>query len=75
MNKLGKEATDEDGNRTEDNDELKMLRFSYHRTAFDVDIDELDEHPWRMPHTDISDFFNYGFSETTWRVCMFVNEM
>jgi hypothetical protein len=48
---------------------LKPLRFSYHRTAFDVDISELDETPWREHHTDISDYFNYGFSETTWNVC------
>lgn len=47
---------------------LKPLRFSYHRTAFDVDIDELDETPWREHHTDISDYFNYGFNETTWNV-------
>ena len=70
MGKLGKDATEDGGsaNGPEQADDLKKLRFSYHRTAFDVDIDELDEHPWRMPHVDITDYFNYGFSEPTWRV-------
>lgn len=47
-------------------DELKPLQFGYFRTAFDVNIEELDEHPWRQPYTDISDYFNYGFNEATW---------
>ena len=51
-------------------DELRDLRFTYHRTAFDIDIDELDEHTWRLPHTDVSDYFNYGFNEPTWRVSL-----
>lgn len=35
----------------------------------DVDIDaDLAEHskPWRLPGTDQTDFFNYGFDEYTW---------
>jgi hypothetical protein len=28
------------------NEELKKLRFSGSRTAFDIDIDALEEHPW-----------------------------
>lgn len=35
----------------------------------DVDIDaDLAEHtkPWRLPGTDQTDFFNYGFDEFTW---------
>jgi len=28
--------------------ELKSMRFSYRLTAFDIDIDELEEHPWRQ---------------------------
>jgi pre-mRNA 3'-end-processing factor FIP1 len=46
---------------------LLNVKFSYHRTAFDVDIDALEEKPWRNPGVDISDFFNYGFTEATWR--------
>lgn len=36
-------------------------------TAVDIDAD-LAEHskPWRLPGTDQTDFFNYGFDEYTW---------
>eukprot|EP00607_Mallomonas_marina_P007552 CAMPEP_0182419728 /NCGR_PEP_ID=MMETSP1167-20130531/4115_1 /TAXON_ID=2988 /ORGANISM="Mallomonas Sp, Strain CCMP3275" /LENGTH=289 /DNA_ID=CAMNT_0024594799 /DNA_START=93 /DNA_END=962 /DNA_ORIENTATION=+ len=47
-------------------DDIKSMQFGYHRTAFDINIDELEEQPWRLPHTDISDYFNYGFTEATW---------
>jgi pre-mRNA 3'-end-processing factor FIP1 len=53
------------------NEELKRLRFSHHRTAFDVDIDSLDTQPWRNKNSDISDYFNYGFNEKTWQVIHF----
>jgi Fip1 motif len=49
-------------------DETKRLRFSHHRTAFDVDIENLESHPWRNKNVDLSDYFNYGFSEATWQV-------
>ena len=53
-------------------EELKPYRFNYHRTAFDVDINELEDTPWRHSNVDISDYFNYGFNEATWMVyvCM-----
>jgi hypothetical protein len=50
------------------NEELKKLRYSHHRTAFDVDIDALEAQPWRNKNADISDYFNYGFTEKTWQV-------
>ena len=49
-------------------DETKRLRFTHHRTAFDVDIENLESHPWRNKNVDLSDYFNYGFSEVTWQV-------
>lgn len=30
-------------------------------------IDSLDDKPWRKPGADITDYFNYGFNEDTWR--------
>jgi hypothetical protein len=62
---------DEEHGKADDkaHDELSTLRFNYHRTAFDIDLDELEEHSWRLPHTDVSDYFNFGFNEPTWRVC------
>ena len=47
-------------------EEIKKLRFSHHRTAFDVDIDLLETHPWRLRNVDLSDYFNYGFTEAQW---------
>jgi pre-mRNA 3'-end-processing factor FIP1 len=31
----------------------------------DADFPE-DDKPWRLPGTDLSDYFNYGFDEFTW---------
>ena len=33
-----------------------------------IDIDSLTEKPWRKPEVDLSDYFNYGFNEDTWRL-------
>ncbi|CAM9326449.1 unnamed protein product [Sphacelaria rigidula] len=38
------------------------------KSAFDVDIDGMEEQPWRHPGVDVADFFNYGFTEESWRV-------
>lgn len=48
--------------------ELKHLRFSHFKTAFDVDIDSLSSHGWRSKNADLTDYFNYGFNEKTWMV-------
>ncbi|KAK9248376.1 Fip1 motif-domain-containing protein [Lipomyces tetrasporus] len=31
-----------------------------------VDLDALEEKPWRKPGADITDYFNYGFDEFSW---------
>jgi len=36
-------------------------------TIYDIDIDQLEEKPWRSTDADITDWFNYGFTEDTWR--------
>ncbi|KAI7865939.1 Fip1 motif-domain-containing protein [Spinellus fusiger] len=37
----------------------------------EVDLDSVEDKPWRKPGADITDFFNYGFNEVTWRAyCM-----
>ena len=33
-----------------------------------VDIDTLEEKPWRNAGADLTDYFNYGFTEDTWRL-------
>lgn len=55
-------------NAVDTEDELKKLRFLRHATAFDVDVDALDDHPWRSKTVDLLDYFNYGFNERTWLV-------
>ena len=36
------------------------------QTAVEVDLENLEEKPWRKPGADITDYFNYGFTEDTW---------
>ncbi|XP_067274565.1 pre-mRNA 3'-end-processing factor FIP1 isoform X2 [Pseudorasbora parva] len=33
-----------------------------------VDVESFEEKPWRKPGADLSDYFNYGFNEDTWKV-------
>jgi len=35
--------------------------------SHEFNLDSLDDKPWRKPGADITDFFNYGFTEDTWR--------
>ncbi|XP_050216592.2 FIP1[V]-like protein [Mercurialis annua] len=44
-------------------------RFSlpHYRNIFDVDIDSFEDKRWRYPGVDISEFFNFGFNEESWR--------
>ncbi|XP_014273637.1 pre-mRNA 3'-end-processing factor FIP1 isoform X4 [Halyomorpha halys] len=35
--------------------------------AHEFSIDALEDKPWRKPGADITDYFNYGFNEETWR--------
>lgn len=35
--------------------------------AVDYNLDSLEDKPWRKPGADITDYFNYGFNEDTWR--------
>lgn len=45
-------------------------------TIYQVDIDSLPEKPWRRPGANMSDWFNYGFDETTWAMwCAQKNRM
>lgn len=37
------------------------------KSIYDVDIESLDEKPWRKPGADLTDYFNYGFNEESWR--------
>ncbi|XVF28208.1 hypothetical protein REPUB_Repub15cG0009500 [Reevesia pubescens] len=39
----------------------------WYRTILDVDIDAFEEKPWRHPVVDMTDFFNFGFNEDSWK--------
>ncbi|EOD05270.1 hypothetical protein EMIHUDRAFT_198894 [Emiliania huxleyi CCMP1516] len=32
-----------------------------------IDLDSVQDKAWRRPEADVSDYFNYGFTEETWR--------
>lgn len=36
------------------------------RSILEVDLNSLNEKPWRRPGSDLSDWFNYGFDEISW---------
>ncbi|CAD2222504.1 Fip1 motif/Zinc finger C-x8-C-x5-C-x3-H type (and similar)/CCCH-type zinc finger containing protein, putative [Angomonas deanei] len=36
--------------------------------TFGYDIEEMSKRPWSQPGAKLSDYFNYGFDETTWRL-------
>ena len=36
-------------------------------SILETDLDSFEDRPWRKPGADITDYFNYGFSELTWR--------
>lgn len=37
------------------------------QSAVEYNIEAIEDKPWRKPGADITDYFNYGFSEETWR--------
>ncbi|XP_051730612.1 pre-mRNA 3'-end-processing factor FIP1 isoform X2 [Ctenopharyngodon idella] len=36
-------------------------------SVLQVDVESFEEKPWRKPGADLSDYFNYGFNEDTWK--------
>uniref|UniRef100_A0A1A8GJ96 Pre-mRNA 3'-end-processing factor FIP1 n=1 Tax=Nothobranchius korthausae TaxID=1143690 RepID=A0A1A8GJ96_9TELE len=36
-------------------------------SVLEVDMESFEEKPWRKPGADLSDYFNYGFNEDTWK--------
>ncbi len=37
------------------------------QSLLDVEIEGFEEKPWRKPGADITDYFNFGFNELTWK--------
>lgn len=38
------------------------------KSVYDIEIGKLTEKPWLDRNADLSDYFNYGFNEDTWRI-------
>lgn len=38
------------------------------KNLFEFEIDSIEDKPWRKPGADITDYFNYGFDERTWKL-------
>ena len=38
------------------------------KPVIDFDIDSMKDKPWMKKGENISDYFNYGFTEDTWKV-------
>ncbi|CAD5218422.1 unnamed protein product [Bursaphelenchus okinawaensis] len=38
------------------------------KIIYDLDLAAMEEKPWQKPGADITDYFNYGFTEETWNL-------
>ncbi|GAB4843016.1 hypothetical protein Ancab_012992 [Ancistrocladus abbreviatus] len=48
----------------------------WYRTILDVNIDTFEQKPWRHPGSDITEFFNFGFNEESWKCyCFSVDQL
>ncbi|XP_015905206.1 pre-mRNA 3'-end-processing factor FIP1 [Parasteatoda tepidariorum] len=36
-------------------------------SLYEFNLDTIEDKPWRKPGADITDYFNYGFNEDTWK--------
>ena len=48
-------------------DEYKEFLSLGHGGVFDLDLDNVDVAPWRLPGADIGAYFNFGLNEHQWR--------
>ena len=48
--------------------QLKKVLEDEAAQRIDLNTLNVDEKPWRQPGADISDYFNYGFDEETWKL-------
>ncbi|PJF17089.1 hypothetical protein PSACC_03118 [Paramicrosporidium saccamoebae] len=37
-------------------------------SILETDLESFEDRPWRKPGADLTDYFNYGFNEQSWRV-------
>jgi len=49
-------------------DEYKEFLQLGHGGVFDLDLDNIDVAPWRRRGAELNSYFNYGFTERSWRL-------
>ncbi|CAI8610744.1 unnamed protein product [Vicia faba] len=54
-------------NRTSSSSYFDGSFLPWHWKIYGVNIDKLEEKPWRILGADITDYFNFGFDENTWK--------
>lgn len=50
--------------KSKEQDKLEMMQ---NNNIYDFDLETLKDKPWLKPGADITDYFNYGFTEKTWK--------
>ncbi|XP_065162983.1 pre-mRNA 3'-end-processing factor FIP1 [Atheta coriaria] len=48
-------------------DEFEQMGMINGVPAGEFSLDTIEDKPWRKPGSDITDYFNYGFNEDTWK--------
>ncbi|CAL8991134.1 unnamed protein product [Prunus brigantina] len=43
------------------------FRLPWYRTILDVNVESFEEKPWRYPGVDLTDYFNFGLNEDSWK--------
>jgi pre-mRNA 3'-end-processing factor FIP1 len=46
---------------------LEVVGQFHGKDAYELNLENLDEKPWKKPGADLTDYFNYGFNEHTWK--------
>ena len=44
-----------------------VMKDEHGNDLFDLDIDSLEDKPWRKPGANQADYFNYGMNELAWK--------
>lgn len=60
-------SADATGKKTQGGINLELIGEYNGQPITDVDLDNVEDKPWRKPGADITDYFNYGFNEVSWR--------
>ena len=65
--KLQEEETEKAKPQEQDLLDINKVPMYDGKPLIDVDLEEFNDKPWARPGCDISDYFNYGFNEDSWK--------